>query len=113
MMNLFLAVMNGDNTFDFSNGAIASILSIIMVFVILLIIIGITTLIFKITGLFELKKELDEYKDGNVKKENPQVITKSTDIKDDDMMVAVLIASIDYQEEIGKDVKLVSVKEIK
>jgi len=37
---------------------------------------------------------------------------KLEDIKDDDMMVAALVASIDYHNEIKKDVKVVSVKEI-
>ena len=43
-------------------GALYSILAIAMVFAILLIIIGVTYLVFKITGLFDLKKELDAAK---------------------------------------------------
>ncbi|BCR36160.1 OadG family protein [Mariniplasma anaerobium] len=35
-----------------------------------------------------------------------------SDIKDEDMMVAALVASIDYFEEIKEDVRVVSVKEI-
>lgn len=34
------------------------------------------------------------------------------DIKDEDMMVAGLVASIDYYNEIQKDVRIVSIKEI-
>jgi Na+-transporting methylmalonyl-CoA/oxaloacetate decarboxylase gamma subunit len=35
-----------------------------------------------------------------------------SDIKDEDMMVAALVASIDYYNEIKKDVRVVSIKEI-
>lgn len=35
-----------------------------------------------------------------------------SDIKDENMMVAALIASIDYYEEIKQDVRVISVKEI-
>lgn len=35
-----------------------------------------------------------------------------SDIKDDDMMVAALVASIDYYEEIKEDVHVISIKEI-
>lgn len=98
---------------DIGTGAIYSIVAILMVFLILLIIIGITTLVFKLTGLFELKKELD-----NSKKQSnnvPQVSTtrEEVSIKDDDMMAAVLVATIDYRKEINKDVRVVSVKEVK
>ena len=34
-------------------------------------------------------------------------------IEDEDMMVAVLIATIDYRKEINKDVRVVNVKEVK
>ena len=45
-----------------------------------------------------------------IKKETPFSIN---DIKDDDMMVAALVASIDYQEITKKDVFIKSIKEIK
>lgn len=35
-----------------------------------------------------------------------------TDIKDEDMMVAALVASIEYYEEIKEDVRVNSIKEI-
>lgn len=34
------------------------------------------------------------------------------DIKDDDMMVAALIATIDYAEEVKTDIRLISIKQI-
>ena len=41
----------------------------------------------------------------------PQI--KLEDITDEDMMAAVLVATIDYHEETQQDVKVVSVREIK
>lgn len=92
-------------------GALYSILAIAMVFAILLIIIGITTLVFKLTGLFDLKKELDAAR----KAEKGEVAPASTEevtIKDDDMMAAVLVATIDYRLTHKSDVRVVSVKQI-
>jgi len=96
------------------NSAIASIVAILMVFLILIIIIGITYLIFKFLGYFELKKQLDEFKSDKNEGSN-QVSAPSVkfDENDQDMVAAVLVATIDYQNEIKQDVKLVSVKEIK
>ena len=112
---MLYAILDGSETGNFSDGALVTLISILMVFVILLIIIGITTLIFKLIGLFEMKEEIDEFKKHGTVPESLIGKTdtlKNTKILDDDMMVAVLIASIDYQEEIKKDVKLVSVKEL-
>lgn len=97
-----------------SQGALYALLSILMVFAVLLIIIGITTLIFKLLGLFELKKMLDaNKKKANLVAETDNSNEKNKDITDEDMMVAVLIATIDYQNEIHQDVRLISVKEVK
>ncbi|MBO7121274.1 MAG: OadG family protein, partial [Bacilli bacterium] len=51
-----------DTTISVGEGALYSVVAIAMVFVILLVIIGVTYLVFKLTGLFDLKKELDEAK---------------------------------------------------
>jgi len=97
-----------------SQGALYALLSILMVFAVLLIIIGITTLIFKLLGLFELKKTLDaNKKKAELVADTDNSNEKNKDITDEDMMVAVLIATIDYQNEIHQDVRLISVKEVK
>lgn len=95
------------------NSAIAAIVAILMVFLILIIIIGITYLIFKLLGYFELKKQLDEQKENNAKPEQIAAKPAEFDTNNEDMVAAVLVATIDYQNEIKQDVKLVSVKEIK
>ncbi len=94
------------------DGAILSLVSILMVFAILLIIIGITSLVFKIVRMFE---EREKEKNAVVTNEKVSFtpVTKSVEIVDDDMMAAVLVATIDYQSEIKKDVRLISVREVK
>ncbi len=87
--------------------AIYSLVAIVLVFVVLLILIGVTYLVFKLLDLFSSRK----------KKEEPKVEEKSSvvepiEINNEDKMVAVLVASIDYRNEIKKDVKVVSVKEL-
>ena len=101
-----------DTTITVGEGALYSVLAIAMVFAILLIIIGVTYLVFKITGLFDLKKELDEAKKAKESASAPAPSGEVT-IKDDDMMAAVLVATIDYRLTHKSDVRVVSVKEIK
>ena len=94
------------------DGAILSLVSILMVFAILLIIIGITSLVFKIVRMFEeIAKEKNQVVSNE--KVSSTHVTKSVEIVDDDMMAAVLVATIDYQSEIKKDVRLISVREVK
>ena len=119
MFNMF-NVIDKESEITFSNGALYSILAIVMVFAVLLIIIGITTLIFKMNGLFEMKAELDKAKnqsgDNSISevKNDKKDIPASThiEIKDDDMLAAVLTATIDYQNEVKKDIKVLYVKEL-
>ena len=98
------------STLSVTDGALYAVLAIVMVFAILLIIIGITSLVFKLTGLFELKKELEKNKE-NVN--DSKVINSEINIEDDDMMAAILTATIDYRNETKKDVKVINVKRIK
>ena len=109
-----LAIMDGSQKYDLGNGAISALLSILIVFSVLLIIIGITTLVFKLLGLFEMKAEIDKYKQekNNVTSQNNNSVV-NIDTNDDDLMAAILVATIDYRQEIKQDVKVISVKEIK
>jgi sodium pump decarboxylase gamma subunit len=106
-----LDAIDKGTTITVGEGALYSILAIAMVFAILLIIIGVTYLVFKITGLFDLKKELDEAKKAKESAYAPAPSGEVT-IKDDDMMAAVLVATIDYRLTHKSDVRVVSVKEI-
>jgi Na+-transporting methylmalonyl-CoA/oxaloacetate decarboxylase gamma subunit len=84
------------------NGVLISFISIVIVFLILYLI----TLI--ITPLKRLVP-----KEANVK---PALITQKpfsiADILDESMMVAALIAAIDYREETKTDIRILSIKEI-
>ncbi len=89
------------------NAAIYSLVAIVLVFAVLIILIGITYLVFKLLDLFESRK-----KNGVESKNIEEKSNKPVEIDDEDKMVAVLVASIDYRNEIKKDVKVVSVKEL-
>ena len=106
-----LGAIDKETEITVGEGALYSILAIAMVFAILLIIIGITTLVFKLTGLFDLKKELDAAKKASQGEVAP-ASTEEVTIKDDDMMAAVLVATIDYRLTHKSDVRVVSVKQI-
>ena len=100
------------------NAAIYSLVAILLVFVILLILIGITSLIFYWLNqlkeknpnlkIFNKKKGKDEKKEVAAAVEKPVI-----NYDDEDLVAAIIAASIDYRNEIKKDVKVVSVKEIK
>ena len=98
---MFLAVTLGDLLF--------SLVAIAIVFVVLALLVLIVSLMSKIN--FESKK----------KEEAPAVVASAhvqkkftmDDIKDEDMMVAALVATADFIEETKKtDVRVVSVKQI-
>ena len=109
---MIYAVMDGSQTYQWGDSAIAAVVAILMVFLILGAIILITHLVFKALGYIDLKKELDAAKKPAKVEENVAKPAQFNE-NDEDMVAAVLVATIDYQSEIKKDVKLVSVKEIK
>ncbi len=100
--------MNVLTQIGLGDAAIYSLVAIVLVFVVLLILIGVTYLIFKLLDLFSSRKKKEEPK---AEKESSSVV-EPVEINDEDKMVAVLVASIDYRNEIKKDVKVVSVKEL-
>ncbi len=89
------------------DAAIYSLVAMVLVFAVLLILIGVTYLIFKLLDLLSSRKKKDE-----PKVEEKSSVIEPVEINDEDKMVAVLVASIDYRNEIKKDVKVVSVKEL-
>lgn len=94
-----------DNFNNFVDGLIPALVCIIVVFLILFIIMLL------VMGLNSLKsKELKKENSSSVN-DSPQN-TSNVNIEDEDMMVAVLIATIDYRNEVKKDVRLVNVKRI-
>ena len=101
--------IDGNAKYDFANGGIIAVVSILVVFLILVIIITITHFLFK--GIDTVSDKIASKKPA-VAEEEKQLVRQPVVIKDDDMMAAVLVATIDYQNEIKQGVKVVSVKEI-
>ena len=80
------------------------------------IVFGMLALLWAVVAAFKFvvpkaKTEVKENKPVAVQSV-PQKAFTAADIKDEDMMVAALIASIDYQEETKENVRVVSVKQI-
>lgn len=109
MFTILDAFFDGSQKFDFGNAAIIALVSILIVFTILALIIGITHLLFDAIDRVGKRIESKKPVKAEVKQE---VVRQPVVIKDDDMMAAVLVATIDYQNEIKKGVRVVSVKEI-
>ena len=115
------AILDGNKTVAdgvLSEGALCSLIAIAMVFSILLLIIGITTLIFKMLGLFDLKAEIDAARAKKTATPISQAPTDPVapvvlDENDEEMMAAVLVATIDFREESKQDVRLVRITEVK
>ena len=57
-------------------------------------------------------KKVEEVAAPVVSTPQPRPSLKLEDIKDDDMMAAALVATIDYYEETKQDVRVVSIKQI-
>lgn len=109
LINVLNGFIDGSSKFDFANGGIIAFVSILVVFAILLIVITITHYLFK--GIDKVSSKVIT----KVKESEKAIVPAKREpvvIKDDDMMAAVLIATIDYQNEIKKGVRVVSVKEI-
>jgi len=88
---------------SFPEGITISLFSILIVFLI----------------LFFISMVIESLKHIQLKEKKPVIVQEVKkkisieDIKDEDMMVAALIASIDYQQVTKGDVQVVSIKEIK
>ena len=93
----------------FSEACLVALVCIIIVF-------GMLALLWAVVSAFKLVVP----KEKAVTKETkpaavvvaPQKAFTAADIKDEDMMVAALVASIDYREETKENVRVVSVKQI-
>ncbi len=107
-MNNLLAVLDGTES-GLGDGALVSIIAIVLVFVILAAIIGITYAV----NYFIQKAEKTQNANTDEKNASQTQTVKTVDIDCEEAEVAVLIASIDYRNEIKQDIKVVSVKEIK
>lgn len=107
----FLAMFPGDYEWGFFEALLVSLVAIAFVFLILFVIILCVSLMQKL--FFGKVKEEKASKPVKVPAAKPVAKeVKNVEIKDEDMMVAALIATIDYANETKKDVRLVSIKQI-
>ncbi len=100
-------MINGFSRYDFVTGGIVAVVSILMVFLILVLIIFLTELVAKAMGNDEEKEETVV---------ETKVVTPSVehlDLNDEDATVAALIASIDYRNKTKKNIRVVSIREVK
>ena len=92
--------------FGFLDGVIPSLVSFIIVLLLLAALSFILDGVHKIKALDEKPKQIIPSKIRTQKR------IKLEEIDDEDMMAAVLVAAIDYREEVKTDVELINVKEI-
>ena len=100
-------MINGFSRYDFVTGGIVAVVSILMVFLILVLIIFLTELVAKAMGNDEEKEETVV---------ETKIVTPSVehlDLNDEDATVAALVASIDYRNKTKKNIRVVSIREVK
>lgn len=100
-------MINGFSRYDFVTGGIVAVVSILMVFLILVLIIFLTELVAKAMGNDEEKEETVV---------ETKVVTPSVehlDLNDENATVAALVASIDYRNKTKKNIRVVSIREVK
>lgn len=111
---MFLAIFEDISVFKgfegFLLGLLISLVAILIVFAILLI-ICFSVNILKTVGKKALAKE-QEQEETSAPVVTPAKSVSIDDIKDEDMMAAVLVATIDFVSENKKDARVVSVKQI-
>lgn len=95
---------------SFGNGAIVALLCIVMVFLILALIIFITWVVNIV--IQKCVKTPAKKEEATAAIPAAQTAVKP-DLNDEDAMIATLVASVDLRNETHKNVKVISVKEIK
>lgn len=101
-----------DNWNAFVDALLPALICIIVVFIILAIVMAIVMVL---NHIKTSKKNINNSEVTKMKNTNVSPVNKTMkleDIKDEEMMVAVLIATIDYRKETKKDVRLINVKQV-
>ena len=109
---MFLALVQLDDSMSYGERVaqclIIAAICIAIVFLMLMLLWGIVALFKFLPKNKEKPALVEENKAASAPKEYISV----EDIKDEDMMVAALVATIDYHDEVKEDVRVVSIKEI-
>ncbi len=94
----------------YADAGMVAIVCVVIVFAMLALLWGIVALFKYIKPKQEVKQQTNS---AQAPVQNaPKKALKVEDIKDEDMMVAALIATIDYHNETNEDVRVVSIKQI-
>lgn len=93
---------------NYADGGIVVLICMVIVFIMLAILYGITSLL-----KYLAPKAKNEVKETMEEPVVSKPVFSINDITDDDMMAAALVATIDYHNECKKDVRVVSIKEIR
>ncbi len=110
---MFLALVQLDDSMSYGERVaqclIIAAICMAIVFLMLMLLWGIVAL-FKFLPKNKEKPAVVEENNSNTNA--PKEYISVEDIKDEDMMVAALVATIDYHDEVKEDVRVVSIKEI-
>ncbi len=111
-MTLLLSLIDGNGK-DLGQGGLVSVISVLLVFTILAVIIAIT---FGAGKIIDSCAKKDDKTTPATQKTPSNMSAQSkidVDMNDEDAIVATLVASIDYRQQTKKDIKVISIKEIK
>lgn len=106
---MFIPFLTQNENISFFDGLSVTAICVLIVFA-MLILLALAVALFQFIKGGDNKVE--EVAAPVVSTPQPRPSLKLEDIKDDDMMAAVLVATIDYANEIKEDVHLVSVREL-
>lgn len=106
---MILALIELDDKMSYGERILNSLL---IALVCVLIVFAMLMLLWGIIALFKFLPKPKEKEEAKPTTNVSKPSLKMEDITDEDMMVAALVASIDYHNETKQDVKVVSIKEL-
>ena len=106
---MFIPFLIQNENISFLEGLSVTATCVLIVFA-MLIILALAVALFQFIKGGD--KKVEEAPTPVVSAPQPKPSIKLEDIKDDDMMAAALVATIDYYEETKQDVRVVSIKQI-
>lgn len=106
---MFIPFLTQNENISFLEGLSVTATCVLIVFA-MLILLALAVALFQFIKGGD--KKVEEAPTPVVSAPQPKPSLKLEDIKDDDMMAAALVATIDYYEETKQDVRVVSIKQI-
>ena len=105
-----LLVLSQYKDINIAEASLVALVCILIVFMMLALLWGIVAMFKYVTPKEKAKSATEKVAQAPVVA--PKKAFTMEDIKDEEMMVAALVATIDYHNEIKEDVRVVSVKQI-